>query len=751
MSRPTIALACICKNERQNFEPLFNSIKDCFDEIHITDTGSTDGSVEFLTEFVRTNQDKAVLGCSLTIHHFDWVDDFAAARNYSFSHVKSDFVMWLDLDDSLDNAEAFKLWRDNAMGLADYWLASYQYAFDDGGHPICSFARERVVRTSKKSAWHYFVHEGIRPVPGMIPQYAITWKVKHRRTLADIKKDHGRNLSLFEKNKAQLDSRMLFYYGKELFEAGRPMEAYAPLMDSITKKDLEPHDRLLGVQYATLSSIQCNQLDRAIALAYQGLGMDPNRAEFFVAIADCFLKKGDMKSAIPFLYAAKNCVNSAPSTAKYQGAVYNHELSYGAYPTETLAKIFYANADLERAKSLAIEGIEKFNSEPCRVLLVEIEKGQAKIRPDLSALIDTDEIVITTPPEGAYPWDAEIYKTKGLGGSETAAVQMAAWLAKKTKHKVIIFNPRKDFLTCDGVEYRPVSGALDYFAKYRPKTHIMWRHNIKISDAHSYAWCHDLVLQGAEYGLNADKILCLSEFHKNYVRAMQGIPEDRIVLTRNGVDPERFSKPVAKNPNKVIFPSSPDRGLDRAILIMDEARKTLPDLEFHIYYGFDNLEKYGQGELAKKLKTMVAERPWIKYHGNVDQQTLANEMLGAVLWLYPANFIESFCILAVETQLAGVYGLVREIGALQNTYRKAHEDGRGLLLDMNAETDVQRSVWAAHVVAAIQERRWEHCLVSEAEKKDFSWEKVADEWVSLMKLTPIWTLRDEINARTVSI
>lgn len=735
MSRPTVSLACIAKNERHNFDALFSSIQGCFDEVHITDTGSTDGSIEYLTDLVKNGRDMEVLGCPLKLHFFEWIQDFGAARSFAFSHVKTDFVMWLDLDDSLSDKEAFKLWRDNAMGLADYWLATYQYAFDDNKNPVCSFARERVFRVSKEPKWYYFVHEGVKPTPGMISQYVITWCVKHRRTLEDLKKDHGRNLAIFEKNKEKLDSRMMFYYGKELFEANKPMDAFAPLMEAITRKDLEPHDRVLGIQYAALSSISCNQFERAIEIAYQGLRLEPNRAEFYAMLGDCYARLNRLKDAVPFYFAAKNCVNSAPASAKYQGAIYNHEATYGQYPTENLAKIFYAQARFDEARIQAKDGIERYNSEPCKLVLAELDKAVALTEPNKKGLVETEEIVITTGPQGAYPWDSNIYKTKGLGGSETAAIEMAKWLRLKTGRVVKIFNPRETILMDDdGVEYHPIKDVLTYFSKFKPKIHIAWRHNIKLTDATTYLWCHDLVTQGCELSHSFDKMICLSEFHKNYVRSIQGVPDDKIIVSRNGVDPSRFLGIREKNPNKVIFPSSPDRSLDRAMWIMDEARKTLPDLELHVYYGLENLEKYGLGDLAKKLKQMMSERPWVKYHGNVDQKTLAKEMTEAVAWLYPATFIESFCILAIETQLAGVYGLVREIGALQNTYRDAHLEGRGELIDSDSDTPEKQKLWADRLVNAIQTRAWDKCWLDTGRDQRFSWESVSDEWIEFMDL-----------------
>ena len=48
MNRPTLALCCILKDEIKNLPQLLSSVKDCFDEIHLTDTGSTDGSIEWI-------------------------------------------------------------------------------------------------------------------------------------------------------------------------------------------------------------------------------------------------------------------------------------------------------------------------------------------------------------------------------------------------------------------------------------------------------------------------------------------------------------------------------------------------------------------------------------------------------------------------------------------------------------------------------------------------------------------------------
>ena len=52
----------------------------------VVDTGSTDETVA-----------KAeAMGAK--VHHFRWIEDFAAARNYSFSRCAMDWILWLDSD-----------------------------------------------------------------------------------------------------------------------------------------------------------------------------------------------------------------------------------------------------------------------------------------------------------------------------------------------------------------------------------------------------------------------------------------------------------------------------------------------------------------------------------------------------------------------------------------------------------------------------------------------------------------------------
>lgn len=51
------------------------------------DTGSTDQTKEVLKKYTQR------------IYDFEWVHDFAKARNYAYQQATKDFILWLDADD----------------------------------------------------------------------------------------------------------------------------------------------------------------------------------------------------------------------------------------------------------------------------------------------------------------------------------------------------------------------------------------------------------------------------------------------------------------------------------------------------------------------------------------------------------------------------------------------------------------------------------------------------------------------------
>lgn len=728
MHRPSISLACILKNERHNIDQLLSSVKDCFDEIHFTDTGSTDGSIELLQGY----KESSPAGSPITLHHFKWINDFAAARQASFDVCKTDYIMWMDLDDVLSDAEAFKGFRDRIMVTSDFWIATYHYALTKEGVPFCSFARERVVKRSRGFKWNYFVHEGMTPNPTVDKEpvsinLVAGWSVIHKRTDEDIKQDKRRNISLFDSRKDSLEPRMQYYYGKEFYENNDPLSSYIWLSRSLSSEQMEPHDRAMALQYACFSLMQLNQLQKAIDLAMTGLQLMPLRAEFHVIVADCYAKLDKPAQAKPFYMAATAC--SFDDNTAIGTALYSDKQFYGKYPCSQLAKIFFNENNHSQAKHYARKCLEYSADPESYALLTQIENME-KINemPFIHTKAPVDDILISCHPTGFYEWDEEIYKERGIGGSETAVVEMARHLHNKTGRTVKIFNNRDKAKILDGVEYLPAKILHEYVSFKKPKAHIAWRHNIKFTDPEiTYIWNHDLGFGGLQAQQNFKKSLALSQFHKEFQRAFFGVPESKIIVTSNGINPEKFKfNNCAKEPGKIVWSSSPDRGLKEAMLVMDEVVKERPDAKLHVYYGFDNISKLGKNDVVYEFQQMIQQRPYVLYHGNVAQTALMQELASAEVWLYPTNFQETYCITAIEMLCSKVFPVVRNWGALPDTLGDF-----GDILDFECRTTGEVKQYAKHVLSALNEYKWQTINVN---PEKYSWEKVADQWIEFLEL-----------------
>lgn len=735
LTRPSIGLALIVKNERHNLPHLFSSVKGCFDKIYVTDTGSTDGTLDYL----KSSEATELTGCPIEVHHFEWAHDFSKARQASFDVVKEDYVMWMDGDDELSSAENFITWRDEVLKIADFWLCTYHYAFDaTTKKPVCSFVRERVVKNGVGLKWKYFVHEGIPPV---LPDgrqvtsqnYATTWSIHHRRTPQDLQVDKSRNLKLFDHHKNNLDARMTYYYGKELFENHQPKEAYAVLYKAMSSPELEAHDRILCHQYAAMAALMCEEWYTAIQVAHVGLQLAPQRAEFLVVIGDAYLKLQRLQDALPMYTAASVCA-FVPSTSSVQNPIFNHEDSYTFYPRHQMARIYAHLGHHEKALTVLKE-CEKLGVHPdTEKLIADVEMLiRMASAPKSSVLKQTDDIVISCHPVGFYEWDEEIYKSRGVGGSETAVIRMARELHRLTSRRVLVFNNREVPRILNGVEYRPAKSLPEYMSANLPKVHIAWRHNMKVTEAPTYVWCHDLMVPGIERAEHYEKVLALSEFHGKYLSSLFGVPKEKIHITRNGIDPQRFKleDTCVKNGMKVVYASSPDRGIDRALSVMDKVVAILPKAKLHVYYGFDNMFKNGMGEEAKRLQRLIDERPYVVQHGNLDQVALAKELSSAAVWLYPTNFLETFCITALEMLASRVYPVVRKWGALENTLSEAAAQGMADLIDRDCVKEEDVAVYAQHVIEAIDKNKFTEIRF---DPSGHSWAAVAAEWVNFMGL-----------------
>ena len=81
---PRISQCLIVKNEENNIEKALSWGKGIVSEQIVVDTGSTDRTVEIAKQM------------GAAVYEFQWIDDFAAAKNFAISKAKYEWIAFLD-------------------------------------------------------------------------------------------------------------------------------------------------------------------------------------------------------------------------------------------------------------------------------------------------------------------------------------------------------------------------------------------------------------------------------------------------------------------------------------------------------------------------------------------------------------------------------------------------------------------------------------------------------------------------------
>lgn len=129
-----LSLSMIVKNEEEFLEGCLLSVQGIADEIVIVDTGSTDKTIEIAQKF------------GAKIYTFQWIDDFAAARNESLKHCSGKWILYLDADERLkiNNPEAFRQFLSqipediggiNCIIESEHWKLDGDTEVHRGGYP----------------------------------------------------------------------------------------------------------------------------------------------------------------------------------------------------------------------------------------------------------------------------------------------------------------------------------------------------------------------------------------------------------------------------------------------------------------------------------------------------------------------------------------------------------------------------------------------------------------------------------------
>lgn len=138
----------IVKNEERYLPDCLKSVQGIADEIVVVDTGSNDRTVEIAEGF------------GAKVYHFEWINDFSAARNFALSKSTGRWILYMDADERLSAQsvpELKKIISTNIKAACNCYVKSID---DKNGTPNV-MQYQRLFYNDKKLRFTGSVHEQI--------------------------------------------------------------------------------------------------------------------------------------------------------------------------------------------------------------------------------------------------------------------------------------------------------------------------------------------------------------------------------------------------------------------------------------------------------------------------------------------------------------------------------------------------------------------------------------------------------------
>jgi glycosyltransferase involved in cell wall biosynthesis len=267
---------------------------------------------------------------------------------------------------------------------------------------------------------------------------------------------------------------------------------------------------------------------------------------------------------------------------------------------------------------------------------------------------------------GLEAWMPDTMAQTAMGGTDLILMEQAKRLVA-LGHRIRVYSNCSGG-TFDGVtyyshnDYHDLSCDVLVISQHAPALGDQFNIDAKLK----LLWLHNIFVIGAtnELLLKADRILALSEWHRQNIINQYCVHPKHVMLTRLGVDLKLFDRsltPVTREPYKCVNISAPERSWPVLLSLWSKIKWQVPQAELHLYYGFKNWEITskqfpGQPELIEQLKMQIRflEPFGVIYHDRVSQEKLAEELLSADVMLYPTWYPEVGNLSGMLAQTAGV-------------------------------------------------------------------------------------------------
>lgn len=753
-----LALAIIVKDELEQIKEILKKYSIYFNEIILAVDYKFDEFCLLKNEYPQ-----------LEVYQYQWINDFSHKRNWLAEKIKSPYYFRMDTDDDIKNPENIAIiFNKMLLNNIDIIYLHYNYSRDTDGNIDAGHWRETIIKKRSDIYWKKSIHEnvfiedqskfrGVRDntveiIHNITPEHAIESQARNWKILVEE----------YQRDGANTDPRTLAYLGRMLIGVGKNKEAIKFLELLVAKSGWED-DKYFAFIHMSQCHQNMGQMDNALACCNEALNIKPEWPDAYNRLGEIYLDKKEFSKAVHWLEIGVK--KEKPETMfVLDMGVYSYRIKMN------LAMAYFGHGDYEKAwewfniskkaapsnefiksnEKLFREGFE--NDKYMKNLAWIVSYTRDNDHKKLSKLVEAipegmmrDERMMVlrnkygTPKEWSdksiviycgpawEEWAAPSVLT-GIGGSEEAVVYVSRELTR-LGYSVTVFCGCGELTgTYEGVKYEEYH---NFNTNDNFNILIGWRHNIFTGSIHAkrkVIWLHDVPSDDMfpeDSVKNFDKVLVLSEFHKTLLP--KWVPEDSIMVSANGVNIKDFDNILLeRNPHRLIYTSSYDRGLQHILNIWPDVKAEVPDAELHIFYGWNTYDSMvAKGVRSPDFKNAMVKmmaQDGVFEHGRIGHKQLAKEFAKSGIYAYPSHFEEISCISAMKAQVAGCIPVVTDYAALAETVKE------GIKIHGRADQcmdDYKKALISLLKNEGLQENLRAKVL---ANREQFSWAKVAEGW-----------------------
>lgn len=649
---PIISLCMIVKDEAEILEKCIEHVKGIVDEFIIVDTGSTDGTQEIIKRYGK-------------LHEIPF-EDYVTTKNKALDLATGRYILWMDADEILyEGADILRIHAEEGQHDAincritegpanNYGIVGNQYD------------RARLW----KRGMYRFVGPGVHEVAAgpAIPMKDRRISVRHehlKKNKASTSRERFEQYVAILKKAIENGNelhRAWFYLGRTYMDLGQSLDAISAYMKYLQLPHNGFKDERWQACYDIAACYKSNgEYNHAREWLRKARGIDSRRAEADCLLGDIAFREQDYETAIDKYRMA---IHGIPDDV----ILFLHPQAYSSYPIDQLVLCHYYLGQFDQASAM------------CRMLVSNTGGRDQRILNNMwwchSKERSVTFMTLGQTPEPIY---GGMIENTGVGGVETTYLELSEELAAMGQDVFLFCTTDKAHIH-KGVYYIPWQ-EIDAYWGLQPDIIISsrWFDPFYVEDkSKKIIWFQD-----AFFGLpdnhpdlfnRAHAVICSSPWHRDYIceRLERGIAPDKLRVIPLGIRKDLFEGIAERDPNKIIYSSNPDRGLEHLIDMWDEICKALPDIKLTVTYGWEGLKTWsdnaawhdGIQSLQQKCFAKAEQYGNIHFTGRITKRELAKEMMTSSVLAYPNNFRETFCLTALEAQMAGLSIITTNIGAL---------------------------------------------------------------------------------------